>query len=286
MTDEMRKETAQREGPWPEYLQTRWDWLRQLRPDLLSNPDVIALRAWIEERIEQQPKMVVESEPLSDGKVWLALFTSEGEVLEIKRADEKFFAVEGRRVRKEFSDGKVFEWNQPVIMAKEEPTSFPTAKGTITLPVHGFLGVISDTQGRVLLRVEQELLSENQNYIDVVLAIQASASKIELIRKGDYEADRNLANLLAKLAGGEISSLLDRPDAVVPAAAEDPNRELKHNLYFFPNPIEAGSSFHEELVADGAHRWCSQAEVDALALTRLSNGHALSAIRTWEARFR
>lgn len=272
------------EYSWEKHLQARWNLVAYLKPDLLRNPDVISLRAWIKEGLDSLPEMDVTRTDLSDGQVWQAVLTPDGKnVSTIVRADGAFFALEGRKAKKTFINGDVFEWNQPVIISKEQPMSIPTPEGSKTLPVHGFLGVIPDTKGDVLLRIDQELMSENEKQAGIMLAIQASVSKISLILEGNANADKSLTSLLAKLSGGEIANFMTKPDTVIPIVSEDPSREFKHNLLLAFQPVEADSPLHEELVADRKHRWCSRAEIDALALARLTNGHTLSAIRTWEA---
>ena len=281
-------EPTPKEISWQDYLARRWDILERLAPELAQQPDVISLKAWIKDRVERQPSFSVKEENLTDGAVWIAEFTNDGQVRQIRRSDNTFFKLEGIRANKKFPDGKVFAWNQPMIIYLEKQTSIPVYEtlfdaSSVLLPVNGYVGVVSDTQGKVLMRVDQEVVSENENSADVILAIQASAGKIELLRQGYLDADRNLATLLEKLTGGDIKKLLDKPDCIVPASPEDPNLTIKHNLFIFPDPIPAGFGQHEELVSDGVFRWCSRLEIDALCLTRLMNAHAFMGIRTWEA---
>ena len=280
------------ETQWRKYLQTRWRMLESWRPDLVRNPDILDMKNWINNEMQKlhnigvEPTNLTEEKPEDPDKpYWLATLSPYGQVEVIKRSDDRFFNLEGRQIRIVGNDGKVIaEWVQPLIVAREELASIPSPDGNVILPVHGYIGVISDTERNILMSIKQEVASENEASANVVLAIQASVSNISLIREKDPKADKNLETLLKKLSPtGEIDGLLAKPEAVVPAPAEDPNRELKHNLFLLPDPIETGSELHHDLVGNNRYRWCSQAEIDALALTRLTNAHTLSALRTWEA---
>lgn len=289
---ENKDKSLGRETTWGSFLQTRWKMLEYWRPDLAGNPEVLDMKNWIQSEIPKLNTMTVEPASLrqekpqdSEEPYWLATSSSEGQVDVIKRSDGKFFNVEGRKISVRNANGEIiYEWIQPLAVAEEKPATIPSPDGHVILPVAGYIGVISDTRGSVLMSLKQEYASENEGHANVVLAIQASVGNISLIREGNPKADQNLKSLLEKLSPtGEIDGLLDQPEVVVPAPTEDPNRELKHNLFLFPEAIGVDSKLHQELVENNKYRWCTPAEIDALALTLLTNSHTLSALQAWEA---
>lgn len=272
-----------RSEDWGNLLKDPWRNLEGLSLEIADRPAYREVREWYTERMGVLPEFKQEECSLTDGKTWRAEFDENGQVSKIARQDNLFFAIEGRKLTKVSGDGKVlFSWEQPVWISRETPVNVDVFGQERNLPVNGFLGVIRDTEGKVLMTVDQEVTAETPNHAIVRLAIQASAGKIALMRSGKPEADRQLAELLKIYSDGDIEQLLGRAEFMLPIPPEDTNRDVKHNLVLVMPPIDSSSSLHTELEAGGKRKWLSREQLAMINLARLTNSHTMAAIRISE----
>lgn len=268
---------------WDSLLENPWVNLEKLNPELTKRPDFQEVSKWYLERVKLLPTFQEEPASLADGAPWTARLGDGGRVEKIEHKDGIFFEITGRKLRKINPDGSVYqEWTQPVYISKENEMAVNLFGKEITIPVNGFLGVIPDTDGRILSVVDQEAVAETPNHAIIRLAIQASAGKIALMRSGKPEADKQLFELLKIYCGGEVENLLKSVEFILPIPPEDTNRDIKHNLVLVMPPIEMNSALHKALEANGMRKWLSREQLAMVNLARLTNSHTTAAIRISE----
>lgn len=263
-------------------LKEPWKNLEGLDPEIADSPAYREVREWYTQRTGMLPEFKERECSLTDGKMWKAEITPDGQVSRIARSDNLFFSIEGRELSKISKGETLFSWKQPVWVSNETPLDVNIFGQKLNLPINGFLGVIRDTQGRILMTVDQEATAETPNHAIVRLAVQASAGKIALMRSGKPEADKQLADLLKIYSNGDIEGLLGKAEFMLPIPPEDTNRDIKHNLVLVMPPVESNSDLHIELEAGGLRKWLSREQLAMVNLARLTNSHTMAAVRISE----
>jgi len=288
------------EVTWSEYLSDPWSGLEEINPEISKSREVLDLINWYDERVKVLPYMDEETTSLTDGKNWKAEFVIPGilersavardvllgrqpelQVQRVFRPDNMFYVIAGRKYTKYKVAGRkeiLFSWTQPVIISKEDMTDTNILGEDLRIPVNGFLGTIPDTDGNILMSVEQEATAETPNHAIVRLAVQASAGKIALMRGGKPEADKGLAELLSIYSGGEIEQLLDMAEMILPIPPEDTNRDIKHNLLLLMPEVRSGSELHKKLVEDSKRKWLSPLQRAVVNAARVTNDHTITAV--------
>lgn len=279
----MTEITSNESTNWQLLLENPWANVEELNPEIAQRPDFQDVSKWYLERTKILPAFKEEETSLVDGASWVAKPDEKGNVLRIERSDGLFYSIEGRQFSKLNPDGSVmFKWTQPILVSKETPIDVKLFGKEIRIPVNGFLGVLRDSEGRVLTVVDQEATAETPNHAIVRLAVQASAGKIALMRSGKPEADKQLFELLKIYSGGDVENLLKTAEFILPIAPEDTNRDLKHNLVIVMPPIDVNSEMHKALEAGGVRKWLSREQLAMVNLARLTNSHTTAAIRISE----
>lgn len=270
---------------WGNYLQNPLENLKQAYPEVSKNPEYQELNSWYKERVAALPKFEVGESPLTDGESWLPKFDEQGNIESIARSDGKFYKFEGRTFTKRGPDGKIlFQWNQPITVSRETPMTVKLFDKELTLPVHGLLGVIKDSEGRLLTTVDQEAVAETPNHAIVRLPIQASASKIAVMMGENPNADKQLSDLLKIYPhqNANIKDLLTIAENTLPIAPEDTNRDLKHNLVLVLPEVDSSSEQHTLLEDNGKRKWLTPQQLAMVNLSRITNSHTIAAIRVGE----
>jgi hypothetical protein len=170
----------------------------QQKVEALNTPEYHDVYAWYKERVEAMPEMETSPAPLTDGDKWKYTETEDGEIDEIRSG---FFSMEGRAVKT-----PTFSWNQPGIIAAEAPMDLPTPEGNYALETSGFVGVMRDVDGNVLLSVGQEPLAQTPKKALVRTPFQTSVAKLQGLLNGQRELDPTLADILEKVGNGKLNN--------------------------------------------------------------------------------
>lgn len=242
----------------------------QQRVEALNTPENQGVYAWYKERVDALPEMETTPAPLTDGDKWKHTKTPEGEINDIRSG---FFSMEGRTVKT-----PTFSWNQPGIIAAETSINLPTPEGNQALEVSGFVGIIRDTEGNVLLSVGQEPLAQTPKKALVRTPFQTSAAKLQGLLNGQRELDPNLASILEKVGNGRpITDMFATGEVeTFPLAPADPNRIQATNIGFAMTVTS--SEIRDSLTNDGKNRWCTPNEAKALTKTGVVNGHTAAVL--------
>ncbi len=242
---------------------------------LLNTPEMAGVRDWYKERAARLPEMEVTDTALTGKGGWGHEMTPEGNVDRVKGA---FFEIPGQQITITKSDGSTMGWNQPGIVQKETSITLPSPYGEMTLDASGFVGILQDMEGKVLLTVGQEPLANTDKKALARTPFQTSAAKLQALMEGDTSKDPNLAGVLEKVGGGRpVSELFAAGDVdTFPLAPADPNRIAATNIGFSMKVQD--SEIAKALEADGANRWCTREEAKALTKTGLVNGHTAAAL--------
>ena len=299
-----------KEIDWRTIGKNRWAEFGNGQSNINRAQEINELKTWIIEQTTRLPEIETREVPLAlaisaddfpafkekvlrenKGNEWVGIIQKgqDGQdvISEIRRVDGESFSIKGRLTQKKDSDGKlIFEWKQPFVVPSEYDFEVPTREGKKTLPVHGFIGLIRDTEGRILITLNQETGQEDHDKnINAILALSTSVDKLKLAIEGPPGAEPKLRSMLDILSDGDIKNLLDDPDKILlQTGSIDTNRGKKnHNLIILPDPIEANSMNHEALTLNGANIWCTPHQVDALIVMGLTNEHTPLIIRQFEA---
>ena len=242
----------------------------QQRVEALNTPEFNAVYSWYKERLDSLPEMETHQAPLTDGDKWKHSKTPEGEINEIRSG---FFSMEGRAVKT-----PSFSWNQPGIIAAETSIGLPTPDGVQNLEVSGFVGIIRDTEGNVLLSVGQEPLAQTPKKALIRTPFQTSATKLQGLMNGQKELDPNLANILDQIGNGKpITEMFASGEVeTFPLAPADPNRIQATNIGFAMTVSD--STLREKLTNEGKNRWCTPNETKALTKAGVVNGHTAAVL--------
>jgi hypothetical protein len=236
----------------------------------LAQTEASGAVAWYKERLAALPEMAVTDTELTGKGGWGKEMTPGGEVERITGA---FFDIPGQQISVTRPDGSTAGWNQPGIVQKEIPVTLPTPDGDVSMDASGFVGLLRDPEGNVLLTVGQEPLANTDKKALVRTPFQTSAAKLNALLEGDTAKDPNLAGVLEKVGQGRpITDLFASGEVdTFPLAPADPNRIAATNVGF--SLTVRDENVREELTAGGANRWCSPAEVKGLIRAGVVNGH-------------
>ena len=239
-------------------------------------PEKVDLITWYNERLKALGDTNVEPADATDGQNWKAELTKQGEVKEITGAH---FIVRGSKVTRYKPDGEVeFSWNQPGIHQAETEMSLPTRNGEMKVMTSGFVAILRDEAGNVLLSVAPEPFARTPKKALLRTPFQTSATKMQALLAGEKEKDRNLYDLLVNIGGSEdISTIFkDEKIDVFPLPYADANR-IDATNYGFAITI-SDSELREKLKNNDQNRWCNPAEVREIMRAGLLNGHTAAAI--------
>lgn len=295
ITTESEK-SAQKDN-WKKVLNNSEQNLNSIIPELATDPELKGLMDWYKKQAEKLPQFESSEANLTDGQ-WKAdiIVPSERDerikaadqildglnpelpVKKIGRSDGLFYQIIGQ-----INNKGGFEWTQPVVAARETEIQTKVYNKERNLPVNGILAIFTDSEGKILMTVDQETTAETQNHAVIRLPVQASAGKIKMMKEGKTEADKNLANFLKIYNGGQIEKLLDSAQAILPIPPEDLNLMIKHNLLLIMPPIDVGNELHSSLTSDKSRMWLSKKQMAAANVLNLTNGHTASAINLAEA---
>jgi hypothetical protein len=237
--------------------------------EALNSGETKAVYAWLKDRLSHLPEMKVSAASVTEGDKWKHTMTPEGQVQQIQGAH---FTVEGRNVQT-----PSFSWSQPGVINTETGINLPTPQGVQRIDASGFVGVIRDAEGNVLLTVGQEPLAQTPNKAVVKTPFQTSATKLQGLIQGQKELDPNLAEVFSKVSNKPIAEMFSSGDittfALPPA---DANRIQATNMGFALTVSDA--EVRESLVSEGKNRWCTPDEAKALARAGIVNGHTAAAL--------
>lgn|GEM_PF-4901265 len=243
---------------------------------ILAGGELVGVRNWYKEQLKNFGEMTVEAAPLTDGDKWKKELTPSGE---IDKVDGSFFTLQGQTVTKYNLDGTVgFKWTQPGLIQKEGEINFPSKEGQETTKISGFVGIIKNENGDVLLSLSQEPFAHTPKKVVARTPFQTSAAKLRGIIDGKRELDPQLFDLIASVAPGKNLDQIFRMGILdifsLPYA--DANRIDATNLGFtmkVTNP-----ELVKKLENNGKNRWCSFQETIGLAKAGLLNGHTAVAV--------
>ena len=243
---------------------------------LLAGEDLVGVRNWYKEQLKNFGEMTVEAAPLTDGDKWKKELTPSGE---IDKVDGSFFTLQGQMVTKYNLDGTVgFKWTQPGLIQKEGEINLPSKEGKETVKISGFVGIIKNENGDVLLSLSQEPFAHTPKKVVARTPFQTSAAKLQGIIDGKRELDPQLFDLIASVAPGKNLDQIFKMGILdifsLPYA--DANRIDATNLGFTMKVINP--ELVKKLENNGKNRWCSFQETVALAKAGLLNGHTAVAV--------
>lgn len=247
------------------------------RRELETRPEFRGVTEWLQTRVEALPEMKLSKTALTGKGGWEKEMESGGEVDKIK---SPFFTFEGDVVDTGITkpDGSKVQWNQGGIKQSETPVTIPTPEGPISMDVSGFVGVIQDRDGNVLMSIGQEPYAQSPKKALVRTPYQTSAAKLQGLMEGKTELDPGLANAINILGRGKTPAQMfaDGDFTPFPLAPADPNRIQATNIGF--SHTVRDTEIHRQLVEDGKMRWCKPSEVKALTKAGLVNGHTAAAV--------
>lgn len=270
--------SAEKGGYRPEQSQRRQGYegfMAAKAQESLGKPEFSSVRRWFTERVGALPEYAVSKTALTGKGGWGHEMTQDGNVDKITG---KFFDIPGVAIQVTKPDGSSFGWNQPGIIQKETPVTLPTAEGAMTFDASGFVGVIRDRKGNILLTVGQEPFAKTEKKALARTPFQTSAGKLQGLLDGKREMDPVLADVLDKVGRGRPIAELFANGSIetFPLADADDNRIEATNIGFSMTITD--KALHNELAADGKSRWCSPKEVKGLIEAGLVNGHTIAAM--------
>lgn len=243
---------------------------------LLSRPEFAGIRNWYKEQLGNFGEMTAETAPLTDGNQWKRELTPNGEV---DKVDGLFFTLQGQAITRYNPDGTVgFKWTQPGLIQKEGEVNLPSKEGQERVKISGFVGIIKDENGNILLSLAPEPFAHTPKKVLARTPFQTSATKLQGILDRKRELDPQLFDLIASIAPGKSPDEIFRMGILdifsLPYA--DANRIDATNLGFSMQVRDP--ELIKKLENNGKNRWCSQQEAAALAKVGLLNGHTAAAI--------
>lgn len=241
------------------------------------------LQEWFAKEAATFPEMRVETDGVSmtNGKDWTAEFIKNQETQEVEGVTSinnarKFFALKGLRV---LLDGKVSH-TQPGLFEDTADVEIETAYGRVRLKTSGFVGVIRDTHGNVLVGLGQEPLSDTPNHIVVKDPLQTSIGKFLMLMgdpehgvPGDPTKDKAFSETLGLVFPGadpfqSLLTHLEKPDTIWAMGAVNGNRLNSSNISF---EMVIPDDQKDALIAGGKNRWVDEDERKALQRAGLLN---------------
>ena len=148
--------------------------------------------------LEALPEMTVEPHPLADGEAWRAEGVV-GQAIQEITSPRGFFNIVGIEVTKT-PKGKFkgFSWTQPLMDQAIDSIEVETPQGTREL--NGFVSIVTDTKGRVLLTLGQEPAARTKPKFALYRTpFQATATKFKEIREGKTALDQAQAMVLRSM---------------------------------------------------------------------------------------
>lgn len=254
----------QRPEPQPPQETGYQTYIRKRIEGMRANPELQGVYSWYKERTDGMSEMNITTGPLTDGDKWKHTKTPEGEVQEIRSG---FFSIEGRTI-----STSNHTWTQPGIISSETTVSLPTPEGVQNIETSGFVGLIRDAKGNILLSIAQEALAQTPKKAVVKTPFQTSAAKLQGILNGQKELDVNLAALLEKIGKGKSAQEMFASGEIktLPLGPADANRMQTTNIGFLMTV--SNDEIRETLTSDGKNRWCTPLEVKALVDAGVING--------------
>jgi hypothetical protein len=252
--------------------------MARARRELENRPEYREVVKWYAERVVSLPEMRLSKTPVTGKGGWTKEMTNDGEVSQINSG---FFTFEGDDVDTGLTkaDGTKIGWNQGGIKQTETPVTIPTPDGAISMNASGFVGIIRDPDGNILLSVGQEPYAQSEKKALVRTPYQTSAKKLQGLIEGNTDLDPGLAKTMHMLSRGEktpAQMFADGTFTAFPLAPADPNRIQATNIGFAH--VVRDRDIHQKLVEDKKMRWCSPTEAKALTRAGLVNGHTAAAI--------
>lgn len=252
-------------------------YLDTIRESLLQREALRDVRGWYEGQLTKLPEITVTEADLTDGEKWVATLTEKGRVQNIAGA---FFVLRGCKIAKYNPDGSPAgePWTQPGLLQNETALTIPTPDGLREVQASGFVGIIKDIEGRVLLTLAQEPFAETPKNALLRTPLQTSATKFQGLLAGNREVDPNMYDTLQAIGGGQnISSMLaDGTIDAFPLSYADANRIRATNIGFVMHVDD--TTLHIALENNGQNRWFTQEEVNYAVRAGLLNGHTGNAI--------
>ncbi len=243
---------------------------------ILEAEEFADLKVWYEERLKSFPEYNVTDADLTDGTKWKVELTSDG--TQVKQVDGGFFTLKGQTIAITKPDGSTAGWTQPGMLQKEGKVTVSTPEGVEEITASGFVGVIKDTQGNILLTLVQEPFALTPKKVLARTPIQTSAEKLAKILAGETSADVNMYAFMTQVTGQEDVSgfFATNVDDVFPLPYADANRIAATNIGF--TSTISDPAMREAVTRNGQNRWCSPKEVVRLAKAGILNGHTAAAV--------
>jgi hypothetical protein len=262
--------------------------LKDINPEVGKSFEFQELSSWYLERMNLLPNIQIEESDLTNGVDWnLVANQSENgiQALRIEKADKSFYGIVGKKITKTDSNGnKLFSWEQPILEYSEKIIDIKILGKEKRIPVYGLLGLIRDSEGKILMTVDQEAVAETPKNSVIRLPIQASSGKIELLKAGKKEADRNLSNLMTffPFENANIDDFISHAEIILPIPPEDTNLAIKHNILLVFPPVPVGSEIHKKLTEDGSRKFLSEKQIAMVTNSRITNSHTISSVKLFE----
>jgi len=242
---------------------------------ILEGESFTELRTWYQERLKSFPEYSVKNADLTDGSNWKAKLTPEGQVEEV---DGGFFTLKGQTITITKPDGTTMGWTQPGLLQKEGSVTILTSEGVEEITASGFVGVIKDTDGNILLTLAQEPFALTPKKVLARTPIQTSAAKLASVLSGDISKDKAMYEFMSTVTESEnISTFFgEHAQDIFPLPYADANRIQATNIGFVTTISEP--AMREAVTKNGQNRWCTLKEVSQLAKAGILNGHTAAAV--------
>lgn len=246
---------------------------RAMERELAAFPN---LQEWLFARKETFKEMAATlgNAPVT-GEGWGASFTNneDGVVNGVEKIgnENNAFTVEG-------IDG--LPWHQVGIRESTVPVTLDTPDGKTTADLSGFVGVVKDGEGNVLVAAYQGPFMHTENRLVVRTPLQTSAGKFKAMQEGDTAKDKNFVDVLKILYGQEdpfgnfLKAIATGEAPVWPFPAINENRIDATNIGVV---LTSPDDLRQQLTKDGQYRWVSKDEIAALSRAGLLNTVAASA---------
>lgn len=227
--------------------------------------------------LERLPKMEISPYPVADGADWKATGVEETKVGEIE-SSRGFFYVRGAKVTREARpdlNKPGLEWTQPYIAQSSDFIEVQTLEGMKKF--NGFVSIISDATGRVLLTLENELLADKPKHGLYRTPLQTSAAKLRQVREGKAQYDPVLSMLLTSASGSQadlFAMFSEGKLKLKELPLADPNRIATFNGTW--NMMVDDPKVIQELERIG--HFFTPEQINALINAGLVNGHTVNAI--------
>lgn len=155
--------------------------------------------------------------------------------------------------------------------------NLPSSEGQESVKISGFIGIIKNEEGKILLSLAQEPFAHSPKKVICRTPFQTSAAKLQGILDGKRELDPQLFDLISSISPGKNPDEIFKMGIldVFSLPYADANRIDATNIGFSIQVKEP--ELVKKLENNGQNRWCSPQEISALAKAGLLNGHTSSA---------